>query len=241
MILKDWARKTLNFLHLDLTKNLKYDRLTKRVIDKVVSAGSTCVDVGCHKGEILDLFLEKSPNGNHFCFEPLPHLNQQLQLKYGKTNRIFSCALSEVEGKTTFNYVKNAPAYSGIKQRRYDIENPQIEVIDVELKTLDSIVGNNEKIDLIKIDVEGAELGVLKGAKNLLLRCKPVVVFECGIGASEFYGTKPEAMFAFFSQEVGMHVSLLNRFLANEKPLTQDEFVYAFENNTDYYFIAYAS
>jgi len=240
MLLKDRARKILNFLHLDLTKNLKYDRLTKRVVDKVLNANSTCVDVGCHKGEILDLFVEKSPNGNHFCFEPLPHLNQQLQLKYGKTNRIFSCALSESEGKTTFNYVKNAPAYSGIKQRRYDIDNPQIEVIDVELKTLDSIVGDEEKIDLIKIDVEGAELGVLKGAKNLLLRCKPVVIFECGIGASEFYGTKPEAIFAFFSQEVGLHVSLLNRFLANEKPLNQEEFVNAFENNTDYYFIAYA-
>ncbi len=240
MLLKDRARKILNFLHLDLTKNLKYDRLTKRVVDKVLNANSTCVDVGCHKGEILDLFVEKSPNGNHFCFEPLPHLNQQLQLKYGKTNRIFSCALSETEGKTTFNYVKNAPAYSGIKQRRYDIDNPQIEVIDVELKTLDSIVGDEEKIDLIKIDVEGAELGVLKGAKNLLLRCKPVVIFECGIGASEFYGTKPEAIFAFFSQEVGLHVSLLNRFLANEKPLNQEEFVNAFENNTDYYFIAYA-
>ncbi len=239
MLLKDWARKILNFLHLDLTKNLKYDRLTKRVVAKVLNANSTCVDVGCHKGEILDLFLEKSPNGNHFCFEPLPHLNQQLQLKYGKTNRIFSCALSETEGKTTFNYVKNAPAYSGIKQRRYDIDNPQIEVIDVELKTLDSIVGEQEKIDLIKIDVEGAELGVLKGAKKTLMRCKPVVIFECGIGASEFYGTKPDDMFNFLTDEIGLNISLLNRWLANEKPLSKEEFDSAFENNTDYYFIAY--
>ena len=56
-------------------------------------------------------------------------------------------------------------------------------------------------IDFIKIDVEGAEFLVLSGAKNILLKSKPVVVFEYGLGASDFYGTDPEMMFGYFNEK----------------------------------------
>lgn len=76
--------------------------------------------------------------------------------------------MSDTSGKSSFQLVKNAPAYSGIKKRHYDISNPDIEEITVKLKTLDEIIPENEIIDFIKIDVEGAEFCVLKGGKNLL-------------------------------------------------------------------------
>lgn len=46
----------------------------------------------------------------------------------------------------------------------------------VPITTLDSY--NLPRIDLLKIDVEGYEIHVLKGAEETLLRCKPVVIFE---------------------------------------------------------------
>ena len=48
----------------------------------------------------------------------------------------------------------------------------------VELKKLDDVIPTDVTIDFIKIDVEGAELGVLKGAKNVLLKNKPIIIFE---------------------------------------------------------------
>lgn len=71
-LIKDTIRKGLNALHLDLTKNLKYDRLTKEVIARSLKNNSNAIDAGCHKGEILDLILKHAPNGKHFAFEPIP-------------------------------------------------------------------------------------------------------------------------------------------------------------------------
>jgi FkbM family methyltransferase len=239
MSFKNLLRSAFNFFHLDVTKNLEYDRLTKLVIKKVVTPNTNTIDVGCHKGEILDMILAISPNGKHFGFEPLPHLNKNLQEKYKGKATILPYALSDTEGTSTFNFVKNAPAYSGIKKRKYATDNPDVEEIEVELKRLDEVIPTDIKIDLIKIDVEGAEFMVLKGAKELLLKNKPAIIFECGIGASEFYGTNPVELYTYLTKEVGLKLSLLKSFIHNKPALTQQEFETCYNTNKEYYFIAY--
>ena len=236
---KNILRSTLNFLHLDLTKNLEYDRLTKVIMKRVIKPDSNCIDIGCHKGEILDIILQYSPNGKHYGFEPLPFLFNKLTEKYKNKATILPFALSDEDGFSTFQYVKNAPAYSGIKKRKYDIDKPEIDEIKVELKKLDEIIPSNIKVDFIKIDVEGAELGVLKGSKQLLKKYKPIVIFEFGLGASDYYGTKPVDMFNFLTKEIGLQISSLKSFLKNDKPLNSNEFEGLFNTNKEYYFIAH--
>lgn len=238
MDFKNAIRATLNFLHLDLTKNLEYDRLTKSVMRKVIKSDSNCIDVGCHKGEILDIILSLAPEGKHYAFEPLPHLFENLKAKYSDRATVHPFALSNEAGRSTFQFIKNAPAYSGIKKRRYDIDNPEIEEITVQLKRLDDLIEDKIKIDFIKIDVEGAELGVLEGAKNILQNSKPAVVFEFGKGASDYYGTSPEKMFNLLVEEVGLQLHTLKGFINNREPLNVTDFSKHFEANTEYYFIA---
>ena len=237
MRIKDLARETLMFFHLDLTQNLKYDRLTKVIIKKHLRPDSNCIDVGCHKGEILDMMLKYAPKGQHFAFEPIPYLYNDLIHKFNSLATIYPYALADRKGKTTFNLVKNAPAYSGLKQRHYDIENPEIEVINVEEELLDDLLGDT-RIDFIKIDVEGGEFGVLKGAKNLLKKNLPTILFECGKGASDYYGTQPADIFNYLTQEVGLRVFTLDAFIKNDKPLSQTEFVDCFDNMKEYYYVA---
>ncbi len=234
--MKQTLKNILTFLKLDLTKNLEYDRLTKEIIQKIVKPDSVCVDVGCHKGEILDLFIEKSKQ-KHYAFEPIPDMNKALKDKYGDSINLFNCALSNEKGETSFNYVKNAPAYSGIKKRAYKVANPDIEKIPISLEKMDDIINSNDKIDVIKIDVEGAELNVLKGAKNTILSNEPIIIFECGLGASEYYETTPNDVFTFF-KEVGMKIFLLKKWIKKEEHLQEEEFVDIFNQNKEYYFIA---
>ena len=118
-----------------------------------------------------------APNAKHFGFEPIPSLYDLLLTKYSENVEILPFALSDENGKTKFQFVKNAPAYSGILQRKYDVKVPDIQEIEVELKKLDDVIPSNLKIDFIKIDVEGAEFGVLKGAKNILKKSKPLPKF----------------------------------------------------------------
>lgn len=236
--LKDILREILIFLHLDVTKNLKYDRLTRIILKKNLKADYSCVDVGCHKGEILDMMLKFAPKGKHIGFEPIPYLYKDLVKNYSSKATIYPYALSDHEGNTTFNFVKNAPAYSGLKQREYKVENPDIEVIDVEIKTLDGLVGDQQSIEFIKIDVEGAELGVLKGAKNLLQQNKPTILFECGKGASEFYGTTPEDVYTYLNDTVDIPIFTLSAFIDGEKALSLEEFKHCFNTGEEYYFVA---
>ena len=237
MRIKDLARESLMFFHLDLTQNLKYDRLTKVIIKQQLKPNSNCIDVGCHKGEILDMMLKYAPKGQHFAFEPIPYLYNDLVRKFDRLATIYPYALADEKGKTTFNLVKNAPAYSGLKQRHYDIQNPEIEVIDVEEETLDDLLGDT-RIDFIKIDVEGGEFGVLKGGKNLLKNNLPTILFECGKGASDYYGTHPADIFSYLTEETGLRVFTLDAFIKNGKALSLNEFVDCFDTVKEYYYVA---
>lgn len=239
MRIKDWIREALIFLHLDVTQNLKYDRLTRLIMKRVIKVESNCIDIGCHKGEMLDTMLLFAPNGKHTGFEPIPTMYDALVKKYSNKATIYPFALSDANGTTTFQFVKNAPAYSGIKQRKYDIEHPEIEQIEVTLKTLDSVIDPNERIDFVKIDVEGAEFGVLKGGINLLKKNKPTIVFEFGMGASDYYGTDPIALYQFITQELGLKIFTLLAFVNHEAPLTEVDFKNLYETNKEYYFIAH--
>jgi len=239
MLIKDVLRKLLIFFHLDITKNLQYDRLTQVIMKKKIKKNSNCIDIGCHKGDILELMLAYSPEGKHYAFEPIPYLFEKLKDRFKNKAQIFPYALSDSNGYATFQLVKNAPAYSGLKKRKYDIPNPEIEEIEVEIKMLDDIIPLDEKIDFIKIDVEGAEFSVLKGATNLLKKNKPTILFECGKGAGDYYGTNPLDLYDFITNEIGLKIFTLTSYHSKNKlPLSRDAFGNCFNTNTEYYFVA---
>lgn len=238
MGIKELIKSVLMFLHIDMTRNIRNDRLTLKIISEKLTATSNGVDVGCHKGEILDYFLKYAPKGKHFAFEPIPELSKNLELKYGASVKVFDCALSDENSKTTFQWVKNDPAYSGLRQRKYRTENNDIEEIEVDVKKLDDLIDKDIKIDLIKIDVEGAEFKVLKGAKSILLRDKPLVIFEFGLGASDYYDTSACEFHEFISGECGLSIKTLPDYINNKEALSKEQFVSVYESNEEYYFVA---
>lgn len=237
MNLKEIIRSALIFFNIDLTKNLEYDRLTNVIMKRVILKRSNCIDIGCHKGEILHSILKYAPEGSHIAFEPIPDLYRQLVRKFDGKATVYPYALSDRSGETVFQYVKNAPAYSGINRRKYNVAHPDIEEINVELRTLDELIPTERQVDFIKIDVEGAEFGVLKGAASLLKRWKPVVIFECGMGASDYYGTDPAELYHFL-EDCGLKIYTLKSFLNGANALSGSEFTECYRSNCEYYFIA---
>lgn len=239
--LKDFLKKILKALPFSITKNQRYDRLTERVISKVCRPTSNCADVGCHKGEILDLLLAAAPQGQHFGFEPIPVMFQNLKEKYaGNPNcQFFDIALSNQQGSSSFNYVVSNPSYSGLLKRRYDRPNEEDTQITVRTERLDDVWPAELPLDVLKIDVEGGEQQVLEGAVATLTRWKPTVIFEHGLGASEVYGSTPEQVFALM-EACGLRIFLLENFLAGGKPLDGESFAKQFYERRNYYFVASA-
>ncbi len=237
-LLKNILRRILIWLNIDLTKNLKYDRLTQKIIKRCVSKNSICIDIGSHKGEILDLFLKESPLNRHIALEPIPYLADNLVKKYSHKCDIYSLALSNTRGTSEFNFVINKPAYSGLKERNYDFGEAKLEKIKVNIDRLDNIVKKDKKIDFIKIDVEGGEFLVLKGAVDIIRFSRPTIIFEFGLGASDFYNSTPEDLFKWFTEEMNYSIYTLEGFINNQNGLDKSIFNKLYYDNTEYYFIA---
>ncbi len=218
-------------------KNHRYDLQTAVIIDRVLSDDDVAIDVGCHEGAILDHMLAAAPNGRHLAFEPLPHLHGALVEKYPDTEIHRVALVAEPAGDLEFHHVVSNPGYSGLKERRYDRPNETVELISVPTAKLDDLVDGRAP-KLIKIDVEGAELGVLQGAGDTIAAHRPIVVFEHGLGGSDIYGTDPSDIASFFAER-DMVVSLLGTWLDDGPPLSNEQFSDQFHQGRNYYFIAH--
>jgi FkbM family methyltransferase len=214
-----------------------YDNHTLLIMRIALRSDSSCIDVGAHTGSILSEIVKLCPNGKHFAFEPIPHLFKSLQDNFPNV-KSYDCALSDEEGMSTFYYLENAPGYSGLRKRRYDRPDPKISEITVKKNCLDNIIPPRQLIHFIKIDVEGGELSVLRGAKRLISENKPLIIFESGLGASDYYGTTGEMLFDFLVGECGMEINTLNGFLCGKPGLTRDALVHEFNTVSHYYFVA---
>ncbi len=219
--------------------NVYYDRLTAAIFERVITKDAVCVDVGCHKGNLAQEMLLRARTGKVYGFEPLPHLFAEIQKRFASDVRVelFDCALADSTGETSFNYVITNPGYSGILKRRYDREHEEDKSITVQLRKLDDVLQNTPRLDLIKIDVEGAEMLVLKGATHLIQKFKPTIVFECGLGGSDRYGTNGAIVFDFF-KELNMSVYLMQDFLTQKKPLLKAQLEEQFDQCINFYFVA---
>lgn len=221
--------------------NEEYDEQSVEVMRRTLTRSSCCVDVGCHRGELIKRMIELAPEGRHFGFEPLPHLYRELTGSVGDNAQVelFQVALAETSGKATFHFVKSNPGYSGLRLRRYDRPDEQVELIEVRTERLDDLLPDDLPIALIKIDVEGAELGVLRGAEKTLKTHRPIVIFEHGLGGADYYGYGPGDVFEFLVGECDMRINTMIRWMQGEPPFCKEEFEEHWKGALNYYFLAY--
>ena len=219
-----------------LSKNEYYDRLTEKIILKVCTKNSVCIDVGAHDGKILSLFIKHCPNALHYAFEPLPNLYRLLVRKYTSACVVHQLALSKQQGEANYNYVVTRPAYSGLKIRPVTPAD-QVQNIQVQTNLLDNIIASTVQVHLIKIDVEGGEYDVLLGAQKIISEHKPCILFEFGRGGSDAFEVTSQMMFDFFLS-VGYDIYLLKTFLQNGPPLSLQQFMLHYKKGDEYFFVA---
>jgi FkbM family methyltransferase len=158
-----------------------YDLQTAAVLSHVLGRASVCVDGGAHEGSILQHMLRFAPDGRHHAVEPLPHLAGRLRAEFPGVT-VHQCALAERDGQAAFTFVKNDPGYSGLRRRDYDRPDPLTRQLAVRTRRLDDLLPPDCPVAVIKLDLEGGEYHALLGARATVRRCRPVVVFEFGLG-----------------------------------------------------------
>lgn len=216
------------------------DDVAARRIIAQLPLDAVCVDVGCHKGVYLDPMRRRAVRGRFFAFEPIPYLYELLKAKYRHDGRVtlFNMALSTGSG-TTELFINDADmGLSGLSRRpgRAGIDQDRLRRTLVPVRMLDEVLGD-ERVDFIKIDVEGAEFAVLNGAQSLIARVKPLILFEFGLGGADYFGVDAERMFGFF-EALGYAIFRVPAYAAGEAPLDRDAFAACFATNSAYNFVA---
>ncbi len=150
-----------------------------------MTAGRTAVvfDVGANRGDWSALALRVMPAAVMHCVEP-SRMWATLAARQARVHQIHECALSDHEGTATLH--ADAPGSGDASLHKRDLTHigRSFEHEErVALRTLDSVCRENDinQIDLLKIDVEGSELAVLRGASEMIARgAIGVIQFEGG-------------------------------------------------------------
>lgn len=134
--------------------------------------GKKCLmDIGAGHGIFSLVFTELNPSGLSYCFEPDSNSFDVLKEVTGSNSRITSqkIALSDVMGTITMK--KSAGGYSAVATFDWVKDEEFLSMVGDAIET-------DFPIDIIKIDVEGAELKVLKGLKNKIPQTFPIIFIE---------------------------------------------------------------
>ena len=179
---------------------IDYEHVLEGQYTRLLRPGDTVVDIGAHAGRHLARFLDcVGPAGHVHAFEPLPSMHAGLKKAFGRTNvSLHEVALTDTAGKIEFVYADGAPEESGLRERVYN--HPAAVTprrIEVSAQTLDHYADTLRGLRFVKIDVEGAEMNVLRGAAAVLARYRPVVSVEYGRPAYGAYGHDTFTLFDF--------------------------------------------
>jgi FkbM family methyltransferase len=154
---------------------------------------ATYVDVGCNHGQVLREAVRVAPHARHIAFEPIPALASDLAREFPNVDCRCKAIGSTLE-TAEFCYFRELDGWSGLRRNpEISDERGRPELIEVEVSTLDEELSAITPT-VIKIDVEGAELAVLEGGREVLSEARPLLIFEHVPDTDELYGDAPGAV-----------------------------------------------
>lgn len=189
------------------------EHVLTELIDLLVTPGTVCVDCGANAGKhTLTMAKRVAESGRVFAFEPNPAMCQRIRDRlqnagYEGRVSVMEMAVGDREGEVDFNIVVDRPALSRIDTSSL-ADEWETRTVVVPIKPLDAALPTDVRPSFIKIDVEGHEWAVLRGAAETIRRAQPVVFFEANLVAGvdaghyttdELFGFLDELRYDLFS------------------------------------------
>lgn len=174
---------------------LANDTLARILLERLCKPGHIFVDVGAHIGSVIGGVTRHSKPSRIIAIEAIPEKAAALRKRFPAAE-ILETAVSDHDAEVDFTVDIARPGYSSLNPE-LGAQTSASRIIRVKMTTLDAILPH-EGIDIIKIDVEGAELGVLRGAGALVARSRPVFMFESA--AIEMAGFPKAELWQWFAE-----------------------------------------
>ncbi len=203
------AQDSLNLSIEDKT----YKPLETDVLNRNIKKGFVVLDIGANIGDdTLEIARSVGAEGKVYAFEPDPDsfklLKKNIRVNGYENVTLVNKAVSNRNGKIKLFISDNNKA----DHRIYDSKDNRKYVV-VDMVSIDSFFKNKkEKVDFIKIDIQGAETLALKGMKNLLVASKkppilsefwPIGLKRCGSNAKEYLNFLSKVGYKFFLLDEG--------------------------------------
>ncbi len=185
---------------------------TLAYFQSLIRPTSIILDIGAYIGAYTFTAARIATSGSVHVFEPNPQSAQRIRQTVrnnGLTNILLNeCAVGNQSGILQF-HLHETPTESGLANK-----NQTINIVNVPVQTIDEYCQNKTipKIDLLKIDVEGAELLVLQGAVQTINEFQPTIIIELHRKQSTSFGYTVEDIvqylhsigYTLFTQQYGL-------------------------------------
>jgi len=171
----------IRFLARTLKARLRNERTELAAIQRHLKSGDIACDIGANKGSFIYWLSRWVGKGRVVAFEPQPEYARDL----ARLCDLFGLANVTVEAKAAYSRSGAQDLYvpeghrPGASLFYKQAKAERFAVLSVPTVTLDDYFMMSERVALLKIDVEGAELDVLRGAERILRNDGPLLVFEC--------------------------------------------------------------
>ena len=171
------------FIYRGLKARYRDQRSELQSLIASLNPDDIAIDVGANKGSYLWSLSRAVPQGQVVAFEPQPiladYLRQACQATGLNNVHIEQAGVSNRSGRLMLAIPEQGDSSPGASFEEAVRQREACRTIEVAVHTLDDYFASaSQRIGAIKIDVEGHELAVLEGAKQVLARHAPVVVCE---------------------------------------------------------------
>jgi len=202
-----------------------FDLIVSEAIARLLDQGETAADIGANIGQMTSLMRHQiGPQGQVYAFEPHPsvfaELSHNMDVLGGARDtaavRLHNVALSDREGEAVMEVGADWQTNQGIAQIVANSDPTSRGRFTVKTTTMDSLFQNQAQIHLCKVDVEGHELSVFRGAERLFSerRIRDVVFEHWEKFPSPVHNFFKDHGFTVFGLRQGLlrpHLELLGR------------------------------
>jgi len=150
----------------------------------ILSKLRTCVDAGAHAGNWTQALLDRFKPERVLAVECEPRLVGPLRERFSASTvvAVFDAALAESEGVAAFHQLRH-PAGSSLLKPRAEVKKEfadnswdLVGTVDVRKISYDQLVAEQKEISILKLDIQGAEKGVLSSSQGGLQKTKSIIL-----------------------------------------------------------------
>ncbi|MFZ2654179.1 MAG: FkbM family methyltransferase [Victivallales bacterium] len=221
------------FIPIEILNFHTFDPEERNLLYKIAGRAKTIFDIGANIGWYTLNFALLDERNKVYSFEPIPYtydyLNKHIKLNKVRNAISYNIGFSDTIEDKIFYWSKDETGSSSMQniQKRSEANK-----IKCKITTLDHFMsGKNINIDLIKCDVEGAELFVFKGGLETIKKQKPIIFTEMLRKWSRIFGYHPNDIITLL-RSIGYECYIINKGRLKKFGLVDDETI-----QTNYFFL----